>query len=133
MTASRTRWILLFACTVGVLATIVAVAAMAIPIYVADDAAHKANACQHEYQNVQDGLYAYMANNSLTTVAASAGTSDMTYPILLYIKDASAAKPSYVPNSQTEWMYGWDSTGRINSISMKRGGPSILVGCDVSG
>ena len=133
MTAPRTERILLVAATVGLLAVVVAVAAIAIPIYVADDAANKAKACQQEYQSVQDGLYAYMANNSLTTVAASAGTNDMTSPVLLYIKDASATNPSYVRNSQTEWMFAWDTRGRIITIIAKPNGPYIPAGCFVSG
>src|SRR5260370_22146841 len=84
MTASRIRRKLLFACTVFVVATVVAVAAIALPIYVADDAADKATACEHEYTTVQAGLDAYMAINDVSTLPANARTSNITPPFHLY-------------------------------------------------
>jgi hypothetical protein len=131
MTTSRTRRKLLFACTVFVLATVVAVAAIALPIYVADDASNKATACEHEYTTVQAGLGAYMAINNVSTLPASSGTSDMTRPVPLYQKIATGTHPSYVPNSQTTWLYAWTSDGRITSIIARPDGPSIPVGCVV--
>jgi hypothetical protein len=124
MTASRTRRILLFAGTVGVLATVVAVAAIAIPIYVADDAANKAKACTVEYKIVQDGLNSYMAHYNVVTVHA-ATTNNMASPVKL--------SPAFVRNSTTVFAYTWDTTGRITAISVVADGPSIPVGCVVSG
>jgi hypothetical protein len=141
MPAFRSRRTLLFAGTVGVLATVVVVAAIAIPIYIADDAANKAKACEQEFESVQDGLYAYMANNGLVTVPAtspegldqSTGTSDMTTPVPLDNKTTGAANPGNVLFRKTQWMYAWDSTGRINGIFPKPGGPAVPGGCVVSG
>jgi hypothetical protein len=124
MTASRTRRILLFAGTVGLLATVVAVAAIAIPIYVADDAANKAKACTVEYKTVQDGLNSYMAQYNVVTVPA-ATTNNMASPVKL--------SPAFVRNSTTVFAYTWDTTGRITAISVVADGPSIPVGCVVSG
>src|ERR1700686_3857875 len=56
----------------------------------------QAKACEQEYKTVQAGLDAYMANNNVDTVTATAGTSDMTAPIVLYNKTPSAAAPTYV-------------------------------------
>ena len=124
MTASRTRRILVFAGTVGVLATVVAVAAIAIPIYIADDTANKAKACTAEYKTVQDGLNSYMAHFNLVTVPA-ATTNDMASPVKL--------SPAFVHNSTTVFAYTWDTTGRITAISVVAGGPYIPTGCVVSG
>jgi hypothetical protein len=85
--------------------------------------------CEHEYRVVQDGLLAYMASNNVTTVAPSSGTSDMTSPLLLYIRGATTTNPSYVPYPQTEWMWGWDFKGKIHSMSLKPGGPDIPPRC----
>jgi hypothetical protein len=133
MSASRTRRNLLFAGTVCVLATVVAVAAIAVPIYVADDAANKTKACEHEYTTVQASLNAYMAINNLSTLPASASTSDMTTPVPLYEKIATATNPSYVPNSQTTWLYAWTGEGKITSITARPDGPTIPNGCVVYG
>jgi hypothetical protein len=124
MTGSRTRRILLFAGTVGVLATVVAVAAITIPIYVADDAANKAMACTVEYKTVQDGLNSYMAHYNVVTVPAAA-TNNMASPVKL--------SPAFVRNSTTVFAYTWDTTGRITAISVVADGPSIPLGCVVSG
>jgi hypothetical protein len=123
MTASRTRRKLLFAGTVGVLATVVAVAVIAIPIYVADDAANKAKACTNEYKTVQYGLNSYMAHYNVVTVPA-ASTNNMTSPVKL--------SPVFVRNSTPVFAYTWDATGRIHVISVVAGGPSIPYGCAVS-
>jgi hypothetical protein len=141
MTEFRTRRILLFAGTVSVLAAVIAVAAIAIPIYIADDSANQFKACDQEYHSVQDGLYAYMANNRLVTVPAtdhvglgqSDGTSDMTAPVPLYNKTPGATNSGNVPFRKTQWLYAWDSTGRITTIISKPGGPYIPSGCVVSG
>jgi hypothetical protein len=124
MTASRTRPILLFAGTVGVLATVVVVAAIAIPIYVADDATNKVKACTVEYRTVQDGLNSYMAYYNVVTVPP-ATTNNMASPVKL--------SPAFVRNSTTVFAYTWDTTGRINLISVVADGPSIPRGCVVSG
>jgi hypothetical protein len=115
---------LLFAGTVGVLATVMAVAAIAIPIYVADDAANKAKACTVEYKTVQDGLQSYMAHYNVVTVPA-ATTNNMASPVKL--------SPAFVRNSSTVFAYTWDTTGRIYAISVVADGPFIPPGCVVSG
>src|SRR5437868_13567615 len=58
----------------------------------------QAKACEQEYKTVQAGLDAYMANNNLDTVTATAagGTSDMTKPVLLYNSAPSATSPTYL-------------------------------------
>jgi general secretion pathway protein G len=72
--------------------------------------------CQQEYKTVQAALDAYMANNTLDSVPATAagGTKDMSAsgPVTLY----STTPPTYLRNSPTQWAYVWDSTGRITSI-----------------
>jgi hypothetical protein len=124
MTASRIRRILLFAGAVGGLVTVVVVAAIAISIYVADDAANKAKACTGEYKTVQDGLNSYMAHYNVVTVPA-ATTNNMASPVKL--------SPAFVRNSTTVFAYTWDTTGRITAISVVSDGPSIPLGCVVSG
>ena len=101
-----------------------AVAAIAIPIYVADDAANKAKACTFEYKIVQDGLNSYMAHYNVVTVPG-ATTNNMASPVKL--------SPAFVRNSTTVFAYTWDTTGRITAISVVADGPSIPVGCVVSG
>jgi prepilin-type N-terminal cleavage/methylation domain-containing protein len=95
----------------------------------------QAKACEQEYKTVQAGLDAYMANNNLDSVAATAlgGTADMKAPVLLYNSAPSATSPTYVRNSPTHWAYVWDSTGRITAITQAPGGPPKPAGCDVSG
>ena len=95
----------------------------------------QAKACEQEYKTVQAGLDAYMANNNVDSVAAtgSAGTSDMTTPVLLYNSAPSATSPTYLRNSPTQWAYVWDATGRITSIAQVAGGPGVPAGCVVSG
>jgi hypothetical protein len=89
-------------------------------------------ACSQEYANVQAGLDAYMAAKNLSSVPASSGTSDMTSPVRLYNKAPTATDRSFVPTAQTQWVYVWESTGRITAIAS---GPSgaVPTGCKVSG
>lgn len=93
----------------------------------------QAKACEQEYKTVQAGLDAYMANNNVDTITATAGTSDMTTPIVLYNQTPSAANPTYVRNSPTRWAYIWDATGRITGVAAATGGPAVPAGCTVSG
>jgi len=95
----------------------------------------QAKACEQEYKTVQAGLDAYMANNNIDTVPATAagGTSDMQNPILLYNPSPSATSPTYLRNSPTQWAYVWNSTGRITAIAQAGGGPTVPPGCTVSG
>jgi YD repeat-containing protein len=76
-----------------------------------------------------------MANNNLDTVTATglAGTNDMTSPVLLYNSAPTAASPTYVRNTPTQWAYKWDGTGRITAILQASGGPSVPTACTVSG
>ena len=90
----------------------------------------QAKACEQEYKTVQSGLDAYMAYKNVDTVTASAGTSDMTSPVLLY---NAAGTPSFIRNSPTQWAYAWDTSGRITGISPAGGGPAVPNGCIVSG
>lgn len=85
--------------------------------------------CEHEYHLVQDGLLAYMANNNMTYVTPSDGTSDMTSPLWLYVRGATPTNPSYVPYPQTVWRWGWDSKGKINLIVTKPVGPYVPADC----
>ena len=94
--------------------------------------ANQERACQSEYQNVQAALDAYMADNNVLTVPASRGTYDMTAPILLHASNPTAANPNYVRNSQTQWSYAWDTTGRITTILAKPGGPGVPSDCAIS-
>ncbi len=107
------------------LAIVVAVAAIAIPIYVADDAANKANACTIEYKTVQDGLNSYMAQYNLVTVPA-ASTNNMASPVKL---SPAFVRNPHRPSSPTHE----DTTGRITAITAVADGPSIPAGCVVSG
>ena len=116
----------------GIFAIALAAIGVVSAIHLATNAPDSAKACQQEYQSVQDGLFAYMAHNSLAMVPASAGTSDMTTVVPLYNRRATATDPSFVKTSRTEWSYGWDTAGRVTSISEKSDGPSIPVGCIVS-
>lgn len=95
----------------------------------------QAKACSQEYKTVQAGLDAYMANNNLDTVTATAaaGSNDMQNPILLYNPNPSATSPTYVRNTPTQWAYVWNSTGRITGIAQAGGGPGVPPGCAVSG
>lgn len=95
----------------------------------------QAKACEQEYKTVQAGLDAYMANNNIDTVPATAagGTNNMQAPILLYNPNPSATSPTYLRNSPTQWAYVWDATGRITGIAAAAGGPSVPTGCTVSG
>jgi len=95
----------------------------------------QAKACEQEYKTVQAGLDAYMANNNVDTVSATAaaGTNDMTAPVLLYNSAPTAASPTYVRNTPTQWAYQWDATGRIIAIKQVSGGPSVPSACSVSG
>ncbi len=88
--------------------------------------------CEQEYHSVQDGLGAYMWDNNLKEMPA-ANTSDMTSPVLLYVMSPTATNPSYVSYPQTEWCFGWDSTGRVHSISSNPNGPHIPMGCVPAG
>jgi hypothetical protein len=94
--------------------------------------ADETKACVDGYKAVQASLVAYMAHNNLHTVPVSVGTSDMTAPVLLYRSGATTTNPSFAPNSQTQWMYAWDSTGRITHIIAKPGGAYVLPGCTIS-
>jgi hypothetical protein len=87
------------------------------------------SACQNEYRYVQAGLDAYMASNNLVSLPVSRGTYDMTTPVALYVRDARADTPSYVPSSQTTWSYAWDQMGRITAIMARPGGPAIPPAC----
>src|SRR6266852_61288 len=95
----------------------------------------QAKACQQEYKTVQAGLDAFMANNNVDSVAATAaaGTADMTTPVLLYNSAPSATSPTYVRNSPTVWAYVWDATGRSTDIKKAGTGPDKPVDCKVSG
>jgi prepilin-type N-terminal cleavage/methylation domain-containing protein len=95
----------------------------------------QAKACEQEYKTVQAGLDAYMANNNVDSVAATAaaGSADMTKPILLYNSAPSATNPTYLRNTPTQWAYVWDATGRILEIRPTGGGPAVPAGCTVSG
>jgi prepilin-type N-terminal cleavage/methylation domain-containing protein len=95
----------------------------------------QAKACEQEYKTVQAGLDAYMANNNVDSVAATApaGSADMTTPILLYNSAPSAVSPTYLRNTPTQWAYVWDATGRITQIKSTGGGPAVPAGCTVSG
>ena len=94
--------------------------------------AHQERACEREYQIVQAALDAYMADNNLMNVPASRGTYDMTAPVLLYRDSPTATNPNYVRDSQTQWSYAWNSTGRITSIIAKPRGPGVPSDCVVS-
>jgi hypothetical protein len=93
---------------------------------------NETNACEEEYKTVQASLIAYMAYNHLDSVPGSVGTSDMTAPVRLYKSNTTSTNPSFAPNSQTRWMYAWDSTGRITRIASRAGGPYLMPGCNVS-
>ncbi|HKW72263.1 MAG TPA: type II secretion system protein [Candidatus Dormibacteraeota bacterium] len=95
----------------------------------------QAKACEQEYKTVQSGLDAYMANNNLDIVAATAaaGTNDMTAPLPLYNPNPSATSPTYVRNTPTQWNYVWNTTGRITAVVQAGGGPAVPAGCTVSG
>lgn len=95
----------------------------------------QAKACEQEYKTVQAGLDAYMANNNLDIVAATAaaGTNDMTAPLPLYNPAPTATNPTYVRNTPTQWNYVWNTTGRITGIVQAGGGPAVPAGCTVSG
>jgi len=95
----------------------------------------QAKACEQEYKTVQAGLDAYMANNNVDTVpaTAAAGTSDMTVPVALYNPAPSANSPTYIRNTPTQWAYVWNATGRITNILQAGGGPAVPAGCTVSG
>lgn len=100
----------------------------------------QAKACEQEYKTIQAGLDAYMANNNFDVVPPAdgtggsvLGTSDMTKPVLLYNSAPSAASPTYVRNTPTQWAYEWNSTGRIISILKAGSGPDVPNGCVVSG
>jgi hypothetical protein len=80
---------------------------------------------------VQNGLFAYMAVNSLPTVPSTSPTSDMTSPIPLYSQNPAATGRLYVPNARTRWSYGWNSTGKITVIMQSPGGPYVPTGCVV--
>jgi len=90
----------------------------------------QAKACEQEYKTVQSGLDAYMAYNNVDTVPASAGTNDMTAPVLLY---NAAGTPTFIRNSPTQWAYAWNGNGRITAIVAAGGGPAVPPGCAVSG
>jgi len=89
----------------------------------------QAKACEQEYKTVQSGLDAYMAYYNLDTITASAGTSDMTTPVLLY---NATGIPTFIRNSPTQWAYVWNTNGRITGIQAAGGGP-VPTGCVVSG
>ncbi|HEV3309382.1 MAG TPA: hypothetical protein VG815_02525 [Chloroflexota bacterium] len=124
MTASRSRRKLLYAGTIAALVILVGVGAIAIPNYLATDAANKARACQHEFQTVQAGLRSYMAYFNVSTVTAGGPTNNMSSPVKLW--------PIFVANSSTTFAYAWESTGRIDLIAAVSDGPPIPVGCTVS-
>ena len=118
---------------VGIIVALAVVALIAKVSLINRDSANQITACEHEYTTVQGGLYVYIAMNNLSSVPASDGTSDMATPVPLYKRTATATNPSYVPNSQTTWLYAWTSDGRITSIIARPDGPSIPVGCVVYG
>jgi prepilin-type N-terminal cleavage/methylation domain-containing protein len=102
----------------------------------------QAKACEQEYKTVQAGLDAYMANNNVDTVTATstAGTSNMTDPVVLYNDGVAphvidATHPTYVRNSPTQWAYVWNGSGRITGIlrAPASGSPDVPSGCTVSG
>jgi prepilin-type N-terminal cleavage/methylation domain-containing protein len=100
----------------------------------------QAKACSQEYKTVQAGLDAYMANNNVDTVTATAatGTNDMTSPVFLYNNGVApnvidATHPTYLRNSPTQWAYAWNSSGRITLILQASGGPAVPTGCTAPG
>ena len=113
----------------GVLAAIVTLSLVGLTTKASE------NSCNAEYKTVQAALDAYMANNNIDTVPATAntGTSDMTTPVLLYNSAPSATAPTYLRNTPTQWAYVWDATGRITQIKATGGGPGVPAGCTVSG
>jgi hypothetical protein len=124
MTASRSRRKLLYAGTIAALVILVGVGAIAIPNYLAKDAANKARACRHELQTVQASLRSYMAYFNVSTVTAAGPTNNMSSPVKL--------SPVFVANSSTTFAYAWESTGRIDRISAAPGGSPVPAGCTVS-
>jgi hypothetical protein len=133
MTAAPSRRkLLLFTSAVATLAAIAVLALLYRLVDVANqaNAANQLVACQLEYKSVQAGLDGYMANNSIDIVAAATNTADMTSPVVLYNKTASATSPTYVRNSPTRWAYTWDATGRITAIGAAGSdGPAVPAGC----
>jgi hypothetical protein len=126
----------------GIFAVIPVVVAILVLIYSQVNAGDPASSCQQEYQTVQAALDAYMANNNLATVPASFSTHDMTSPVPLYTANGPAwasssssrgTSPSFMLTPQTQWSYGWDSMGRVTSISKVANGPPVPVGCLVRG
>ena len=113
----------------GVLAAIVTLSLVGLTT------ASEIKACEQEYKTVQAGLDAYMAFNNVSTVtAATAATSNMASPVLLY---NSAGAPTFIRNSPTNFAYTWDANGRVLTIAQAAGntppGPAVPAGCVVSG
>ena len=131
MTASRSR--LRKPLFVGTIVVVQAAIGLTL-IHFATNSTHHFMVCQQAYRAVQAGLDAYMANKNIDTITATAGTSDMTSPVVLHNKTPSATSPTYVRNSPTRWAYTWDATGRITAIGAAGGGgPVVPAGCIVSG
>src|SRR5713226_4487802 len=123
MTATQSRALkLLFA-------TSAAIAMLGAIRYTAANAADETRACNHEHENVQRALSAYMAANNLASVPTSDGTDDMIAPVLLYNRHPTAADPTFIATSRTLWGYGWDSKGTITSSETGSSGHSVPVGC----
>jgi hypothetical protein len=112
---------------VGTVVVVEAAIALGL-IHFATNSTYQFMDCQQEYKSVQAGLDAYMANRNIDTITATAGTSDLSSPVVFYNRSATETNPTHVQNAQTQWSYVWDSTGRIMAIAHVPSG-AIPPGC----
>ena len=91
--------------------------------------------CRSEYKTVQAALDAFMAANNVDTINAAGPTQDMTTALLpvgpptatslaLYNGTPGPSSPNYTRNGKTQFIYTWDTHGKITTIG---GGPT---GCN---
>ncbi len=113
---------------VGGISVVLAVIAILSQIHFANSS-NELVLCQQEYRAVQAGLDAYMAYSNSTTVTP-ATTNNMSVPVPLYNPYGT---PKFVRNPSSVYTYTWDGVGRITAISESASGPSIPVGCVVTG
>jgi len=105
--------------------------------------------CNAEYKTVQAALDAAMANNNLSTITSTGGTTAATATnnmtvtlattpapasivVQLYNANPSATTPNYTRNGTTAFKYNWDSFGKIVGIYDVNGNDMQTKGCKVT-
>jgi prepilin-type N-terminal cleavage/methylation domain-containing protein len=77
----------------------------------------KTNACLEELRTVQVGMDAMMATQNITTVTASAGSTNV-WTALPVGTGSTVLSPTYLRQANTKGYYTWTANGLVSALNV---------------